>query len=151
MIGTTPSLAQQYLVMSNDRGDIEKIQTFHEVGVWIHDSEEFFRGYLTSVGDSSISVEGDVIYLSEIMAIRIYRPFFKTIGVAQRIAAGGIIGLNTVNNLLSGYRPVLSEGNIIWAGALFATSYVWDLFSRKTYRAKNGWQWETIDFARLEE
>ncbi len=143
--------AQQFLTMMSETGQIEKVELYREMGVWIEDSDEFFRGYLTSVGDSSISVDGDIIYLKEITAIRIYRPFFKTIGTAQRIAAGGIIGLNTVNNLLSGYRPILSQENLIWAGALFATSYVWDLFSRKTYRAKNGWKWETIDFERFEE
>lgn len=138
-------------MMSNQKGEVDKIQTQREIGVLIYGEDEVYRGYLTSVGDSSIYVDGNLIYLSEIEAIRIYKPFFKTFGVAQRIAAAGVIGLNVTNNLLSGYRPVLEEHNIWWAVGLFATSYIWDYFSRETHYSKDGWEWETINFQRLGE
>lgn len=142
--------AQQYLVIQGEVAKIVKVETAHEIGVLLKGEEEYYRGYLTSVGDSSIFIEGGEIALSEITSVRVYRPFFKTIGVAQRIAAGGIIGLNGVNALLNGYRPIVTESEMIWAGVLFTTSYVWDYFSRKTYKIESGYRYSTIDYGKLE-
>lgn len=143
--------AQQILVLRGPKGKIEKVFSNHRIGVRLVGEDDFFKGYLTSVGDSSFSVDGNVYYFREINAVRTYEPLFKTVGTAQRIAAGGVVGLNLVNNTLSGYRPLVSDEQWIWAGALFATSYVWDLFSRRTYEKEDGWRMETIDFARIEE
>ncbi|TNE29246.1 MAG: hypothetical protein EP346_06735 [Bacteroidetes bacterium] len=151
LLTTVTMEAQQYLVIQGEVAKIVKIETAHEIGVLIHGEEDYYRGYLTAVGDSSIFIEGGEIQLREISAVRIYKPFFKTIGVAQRIAAGGIVGLNGVNSLLNGYRPVLTESEMIWAGVLFATSYVWDFFSRKTYETSDGYRFSTINYANLEQ
>lgn len=113
--------------------------------------DDFYKGYFLGTGDSSISVDGNIFYLNEIESIRIYRPFFKTIGVAQRIAGGGVIGLNGVNNALSNTRPLITDTQWVWAGVLIATSFVWDYFSRRTYNVEEKWDMEIIDFANVGE
>lgn len=126
------------------------METYHEIGVNIVGDEQFFRGYLEDVGDSTITVDGNVLMLSEIERVRIYHPFFKTIGVAQRIAGFGVIGLNGVNNALNHHSPLVSDGQWIWAAALVGTSYVWDFFSRDTYYMHRGWKLQTIDYRNIE-
>lgn len=139
------AMSQEYLLIKSSEGKgIKRFEMNQDVGIRYTGAEEFVVGYMTETGDSSIIVNQVEIGLDEIEAIRIYRPFFRGIGVAQRYAAGGIIGLNLVNNAISGYRPLVSEEQGIWAASLFVTSYVWDYFSRRTYEMEDGWTYEVI-------
>lgn len=145
MMSSTLVMSQSYLVVKSTNGKgVQAIGMNRDVGIRYVDSSGFQVGYLTEVGESSVIVNNIEIPLSDIDAIRVYKPLFKGLGMAQRYAAGGIIGLNVVNNAISGYRPLLSEEQAIWSVGLFATSYIWDFFSRKTYKRDSGWDFEVI-------
>lgn len=140
------AMSQEFLLIKSSEGKgIKRFDMNRDIGVRYAGTDNFVVGYLTETGDASLFINEVEVGLGEIDAIRIYKPFWKGLGVAQRYAAGGVLGLNLVNNAISGYRPLVSENQAWWAAGLFATSYVWDFFSRKTYEMEDGWSYEVIE------
>ncbi len=138
--------AQQYIyLVKKGNTPYKRLGISDPIRIKTYEGGKWIEGRISNISTKSITL-GRVSYpISEIEAMRTYSSLMKTGGYT--LGVGGIFftGIALFNRAINEDRPLLYPGQIITGGALVGTGYLLYLFSRKTYKVENGWQFKVID------
>ena len=111
-------------------------KTFHvkdDISLFIKGDEKNFSGAISEINDSTFSLEGNEISISQIDLIAIYR---RPVGILQEIFAKAGVGffmIDFFNTAINRDSPVFEKKNIIVSSLLVASSIVLLPFVTKNY------------------
>jgi len=107
-------------------------------------SGETVKGPMYKITPTSIWVEDAYIDYEDIEYIRHNHAFWKGVGRSLEFGAAMFTGIFTVNGIIGGYSPILTQENFYFIGSLLVAGIILELIAMKTYRMDRGWIVEPI-------
>jgi hypothetical protein len=115
--------------------DIIKVKT-------IQDS--MYMGTLNELSPNMIAVGDNYIKIEDIKGIKTYNMLGRSAGRSLQYGAVLFTAVFITNSIITGDRPLLTEGNWVFIGSLAIAGVVLELISSKWHRLDKNWDTEVI-------
>jgi len=140
--------AQKVLILENlSLGKSYKFFTGDEIGIRINDTTPKVSGKITEILDSSIIIANHTVCdLKEITVVYKGRRGIQIVSASLMAFGGLFFGLDVVNNVINGDRPVVRADVTLISAAVVATVGILQFFTaRKCEVSKDKWRLKIID------
>ncbi len=139
-------LAQKQLSLQKNKGGTLRFFEGDRLNVRVAENGRWYKGELEHVKTDTIILNGQKLGLSQIDAVRVYRPFL--LGNGYILMTAGVLwpGIVAVNGLLANVTPLLTPGSIVGSVAMLGGGIALTQLGKRTYRIKKGHRLLITDF-----
>ncbi len=145
-LGVLGASAQKYLyIKKGNEFPKERIALYDRVQFKTSESTNFIKGILNDVSPTTITVNGRIYELSDVVSFRTRNEIMTVTGTA--LAGGALLftTLGLLNRATSSYEGGLTSAQWITAASFFGGGLILRWAGKRTFKTEKGWRWEVID------
>jgi hypothetical protein len=111
--------------------------------------DSVYKGPVLEIASDMIVIDNAYIKIADITKIKTYDIFSKSVGKGLQYGSAFFAVIFVANSLITGVRPLLTDGNLYFIGALLVSGILIELLAARVHRLDKDWTVEVLNFGDL--